>query len=91
MTIWKPCFIVVITCQTKLESVTRFLAGLNSNYYLESLSWFLARLNYLIRVLHIKAGPTKFYISNSIFTISNFTSTNIRSAKYYEIGQALRN
>ena len=24
-----------------------------------------------IRVLHIKVGPTKFYISNFIFTISN--------------------
>ena len=36
------------------------------------------------RVLHIKAGHTKFYISN-------FISTNKRSAKCYEIGQALRN
>ena len=34
-----------------------------------------------IRVLHIKVGPTKFYISNFIFTISNFTSANKRSAK----------
>ena len=36
------------------------------------------------RVLYIKAGPTKF-------TISNFISTNKRSAKCKEIGQALRN